>query len=65
MPVYKYTPAYFMGDIKSKILHEVIEKPKEIKIDEGELFLYDEYLLQEAEKGYNREKKKKDAESKV
>ena len=63
MPVYKYTPAYFMGDKKSKIPHDVVERPKHITVDEGELFLYDEYLLEEAEKGYHRENRKKDTES--
>jgi len=56
MPVYKYNADYFMGEGKTKIVYDVVEKPKYISPEEGEFFYYDEFILEEADKGYKREK---------
>ena len=56
MPVFKYNADYFMGEGKTKIVYDVVEKAKHISPEEGEFFYYDEFILEEADKGYKREK---------
>lgn len=46
-----------MGEGKSKLKHEPLQKPKYISPEEGEFFLHEEWIMEEAQKGYIRENK--------